>query len=491
MTPAQWQRVRDLFDRALEAEPADPVVWAGQQTDDAEVIDELLSLLAHHSRAGLFLSAPLAERVTDLLDASPRLREGTAVGPYTIVRELGRGGMGHVYLARDSRLGRTVALKALPPALTADERQRERLRREARAAALLTHPGICTVYALEEIEGDLFIASEYVDGRSLREVIASGFRPPAGELEQLTRELTQALASAHERGITHRDLKPENVMQTHDGRLKILDFGLALVRNEEEWSGADRMTNPGALIGTPGYMAPEQLRGEEADQRSDLFSLAIVLTEYATGVHPFDAATPIAMAARVLESQPPSLAQVRADVPSHLAAAIDRCLRRAPQERPANAAALLRLLDERADSPASVDPVAAWWRRHQLVMLVLYIAGAALAWQIKEWTGGVPRAIFLLVGVLATVAGVFRGHLLFAEQVNRQSFAAERRRAAPVTLVTDLALALALGIDGLLIAGERQVAGLLTLALAVGVALARTVVERATTRGAFGDAAWS
>ena len=491
MTAAQWQRVRDLFDRALEAEPGDPLVWARQQTGDAEVTDELLSLLAHHSRAGLFLSAPLAERVADLLEAAPRLTDGATLGPYTIVRELGRGGMGHVYLARDARLGRTVALKALPSAVTADERQRERLRREARAAAVLTHPGICTVYALEEIDGDLFIASEYVDGRSLREVIASGFRPSARELEQVTRELTQALASAHERGITHRDLKPENVMQTHDGRLKILDFGLALVRNEDAWSRADRMTNPGALIGTPGYMAPEQLRGEEADPRSDLFSLAIVLTEYATGVHPFDAATPIAMAARVLESQSPALSQVRADIPLDLAVAIDRCLKKVPAQRPADAGALLRLLDDRPGEVAGADPVTAWWRRHQVVMIVLYIAGSVLAWQIKEWTGGVPRALFLLVGVIATVAGVFRGHLLFAEQVNRQSFAAERRRAAPVTLVTDLALALALGIDGLLIAGEREVAGLLTLALAIGVVLARTVVERATTRGAFGDAAWS
>lgn len=487
MTSKRWERVRDLFDRALDEAPDDPIGWARREAADPEVGAEVASLLAHHLRAGMFLSEPIAARVPDVLDAEPRLADGTTLGPYAIVRELGRGGMGHVYLARDIRLGRTVALKALPPSLTADEHQRERLRREARAAALLTHPGICTVYALEDIDGDLFIASEYVDGLSLRAVIASGARPSAADLERVARELAQALASAHERGITHRDLKPENVMQTHDGRLKILDFGLALVHDTEAAAPEPRMTRPGAVLGTPGYMAPEQLNGRQADPRSDLFALGVLLTEYATGVHPFDAATPIAIAARVLETEVRPLSAVRADVSPRLAAAIDRCLRKAPADRPADAKALLQLLEEPVALPDNRDPVTTWWRRHQIAMIGLYCVAAGLAWQIKEWTGGVPRVSFVAIGVLATVAGVFRGHLLFAERVNRRSFATERQRAAPVTLLSDVVIALALGIDGLLIANQRQVAGVLALALAVGLALARTVVERATTRGAFGD----
>ena len=150
--------------------------------------------------------------------------------------------MGRVYLAHDTRLGRTVALKALAPHLMRDPAQRERLRREARAAASLTHPGICTVYALEEIDGDLFIATEFVDGHTLREEIQSERRPSRDEILRTARDLASALASAHARGIVHRDLKPENVMRTRDGRLKILDFGLARILED----GAPKRRRPHA-----------------------------------------------------------------------------------------------------------------------------------------------------------------------------------------------------------------------------------------------------
>jgi serine/threonine protein kinase len=160
VTPEQRRRVRDLFEMAVERDPADVAAWVDREAaDDSTVRAEVLSLVQHHSRAGAFLSEPIVEHAPDLLADDEPLAPGAQVGVYTIVRELGRGGMGRVYLASDSRLGRTVALKALAPHLTRDPSQRERLRREARAAASLTHPGICTVYALEEIDGDLFIAS--------------------------------------------------------------------------------------------------------------------------------------------------------------------------------------------------------------------------------------------------------------------------------------------------------------------------------------------
>ena len=169
----------------------------------------------------------MSERFPALLDDDEAAyAAGRVIGPYTIVRELGRGGMGRVYLASDARLGRNVALKAIAPRLIGDPAQRERLRREARAAAGLTHPGICTVYALEEYDGDLFIAAEYMDGRTLREEIAGGSRPLAADILRTARDIAAALASAHASGIVHRDLKPENVMRTSDGRVKILDFGL-------------------------------------------------------------------------------------------------------------------------------------------------------------------------------------------------------------------------------------------------------------------------
>jgi hypothetical protein len=159
VTSDQQRRVRDLFEQALDREPADGRAWIAASTaDDPIVRAEVLSLLDHHSRAGCFLAHPAVDRLPQLFEEDAPLPAGTRVGAYTIEREIGRGGMGRVYLAADSRLGRTVALKALAPHLTRDPAQRERLRREARAAASLTHPGICTVYALEEIDGDLYIA---------------------------------------------------------------------------------------------------------------------------------------------------------------------------------------------------------------------------------------------------------------------------------------------------------------------------------------------
>ena len=233
MESAQRRRVRDLFEAALDREPAADVHgWiAREAADDPVVRDEVLSLL----------DAPFARRRVSRRSRSPsmcptcspttsRSRPARWSAPTPIVRELGRGGMGRVYLASDERLGRTVALKALAPHLVRDPSQRERLRREARAAAGLTHPGICTVYALEEIDGELYIATEFVDGHTLGEEIRSG-RTPANRRRAAHRAASwrTALASAHARGIVHRDLKPDNVMRTADGRLKILDFGLARI----------------------------------------------------------------------------------------------------------------------------------------------------------------------------------------------------------------------------------------------------------------------
>ena len=230
MTPSQWQRVRELFEAALEMPPSAAREWfRTEAADDPEVGAEALSLFDYSHSCRRISHEANWRSDGGPLRGRPRFEPGSVLGPYIIVRELGRGGMGRVYLATDTRLKRTVALKALLPSLTRDPVQRERLRREAQAAAGLTHPGICTIYALEEIGDDVFIVAEFVDGRSLREEIASRQRPSVAALIESGRELTEALASAHAKGITHRDLKPENVMRTKEGRLKILDFGLALV----------------------------------------------------------------------------------------------------------------------------------------------------------------------------------------------------------------------------------------------------------------------
>ncbi len=223
--------------------------------------------------------------------------EGRSIGPYRIDREIGRGGMGVVYLAEDTRLHRSVALKALAPALLVDAKQKERLRREARAAASLSHPSIATVYALEEFEGDLYVVSEYVRGGNLRAYLEKGPLPLATLLEVAV-QTAEGLAAAHEKGVIHRDLKPENIVRYEQGNVKILDFWIALLSTPDP--GTQRLTEVGTLIGTPAYMAPEQLEGESVDFRSDIFAFGILLYELACGSNPFESQTAISTIARIL-----------------------------------------------------------------------------------------------------------------------------------------------------------------------------------------------
>jgi eukaryotic-like serine/threonine-protein kinase len=504
----EWRRVRELFEQALDDQPASISAWLERMAagDDQAVRDEVASLFAHNSRMGRFLSDPVTDRLSGLFAADEALTPGQTLGSYTVVREVGRGGMGRVYLATDARLGRQVALKSLAPQLVSDPSQRERLRREARAAAALAHPGICTVYALEELDDHLFIVTEFVEGRTLREEIAGGRHPSAQEVLGTGIELAAALAAAHARGITHRDLKPENVMRTTEGRLKILDFGLAHVQVAASESLAVRVTQPGMLLGTPGYMAPEQLNGQPADARADVFAFGVLLYEYACGTHPFEAATPLGIAARVLESDARPLEARCPDLPPGVTAIIERCLRKSPDDRYASAGELVRALEDvrasvsrgtsrsgssvssNAELAVGTDGSAArWWRTHQVVIIGLYVLAVTAAWQIKEWRRGIPTYVFVTMGIAATVAGVFRGHLLFTERVNRPHLNGERRRADPVTGIVDVVIALALGVDGLMLVGDEPLTSVLVLALAVGIVLARFVVERATSAAAFGE----
>jgi hypothetical protein len=487
-----WHRVRELFERALDEQPADLDAWLARECpNNADVRAEVRSLFVHHTRAGEFLAEPIVARtpwlMSELLDENPGYPTGHVIGQYTIVRELGRGGMGRVYLATDAGLGRAVALKALPPGMGSDATQRERLRREARAAASLNHPGICTVYALVEHDGELFMATEYLEGHTLRDEIVAGRRPPAQDVLRTAQEIAAALAGAHTAGVIHRDLKPENVMRTQDGRLKIVDFGLARVDTAALPGSIASLTQSGIIIGTPAYMAPEQLNGERGDARVDVFAFGVMLYEYACGTHPFAAATPPLVVARILQSEAVALEGSCPNLSHHVSAIIDRCLRKAPQDRFPSAAEIAVALSEPA-AGFEVKPVRRWWRTHQAAVVGLYFLAAVTAWVIREWYDvKAAVSIFALIGMAATVAGVFRGHLLFTERMNQRELAAELRRSGRVTIIVDLLIAAALSADSalLLIATDRNVLAVLTVALAVGIALARLVVEPSTTRAAF------
>ena len=490
MTPEQWRQVRDVFEQAMDQPHGTEDAWIAQHAGDPVVVAEVASLLRHHTRAGAFLEAPVTDHVADLLADDERFEPGAVVGAYQIKRELGRGGMGRVYLATDRRLGRDVALKVLAPHLVRDEPQRERLRREARAAAMLTAPGICTVYALEEVDEEVVIASEYVDGHTLREEVARGQRPSPVELLETARALAAALAVAHARGVTHRDLKPENVMRANSGGLKILDFGLALVDARAGDLSTPRVTTPGTLIGTPAYMAPEQLNGGVVDQRTDVFAFGVLIYECAIGHHPFEAASPLAMAARILEGEHEPLADARRDLPAQLTNTVERCLRKRPSDRFASAA---DVVDALASSSGSVvvpagRADAGWWRRHVAIVLGLYLVTAIVGWLVKEWQHGLADSGFIAIAMLATVAGTLRGHLLFAQRAHDVgSFLAELRRSTPAIVALDLTMAAMLVAEGLVVTSTRSVQGVLIIGLGLGLAIARLVLERSTTRVAFGE----
>lgn len=486
MTNAQWLRVRDVFGQAIERDRDGLSAWLVEQVgDDSQVLAEAQSLLTHHHAIGGFLAEPIGERLPEVLGFEAPFTPGQTFGPYLIERQIGQGGMGCVYRAVDQRLGRVVALKVVSPEWVGDDTQRERLRREARVAAALNHPGICTVYALEELDGTVAIVTEFLEGHTLRDEIAGSRRPTMAEAMETARALAAALASAHAAGLAHRDLKPENVMRTQDGRLKILDFGLARATSPDAGPLGARVTAPAAVIGTPAYMAPEQINGEPADQRSDVFALGVLLYEYIIGKHPFDASTPLGVIGRVLDSEPERLDVRLPSIPRVLATVVDRCLRKPPDSRYASAGEVLRALDDGVVvAPASTTQ--AWWRGHQMAVIAMYFAASALAWQVKEWRDGVALFLFVGISVLATVGGMLRGHLVFTAFVHGVHLDAERVRIEPITLAADLLIAVSVAIAGGLVISTSPLLSVLTLGLAVGLAVTRLVVEPATARAAFG-----
>ena len=262
---------------------------------------------------------------------------GRTLSHYRINAAIGKGGMGDVYRATDSKLGREIALKVLPPEVASDPERLARFQREARAVAALNHPHIVTIHSVEETEGVHFLTMELVEGQTLDGLIpASGL--PVERIFEIATALAEALAAAHEKGIVHRDLKPSNVMVGDDGRVKILDFGLAKEvaadkASEATLTSAAGRTQPGIVMGTPAYMSPEQIAGRALDHRTDIFSLGIVLHEMATGRRPFEGTSAAELASSILRDSPPLVTDARGDLPGDLARVIRRCLEKEPRHR--------------------------------------------------------------------------------------------------------------------------------------------------------------
>ena len=268
-----------------------------------------------------------------------KLTPGTCLGPYGIGDPLGAGGMGEVYRAKDLRLGRQVAIKVLPANVAADSGRLARFEREARTVAGLNHPNIVVLYSVEDEDGIRFLTMELVEGQSLDQHVVPGGLPLVRVLD-LGIALADALTAAHEKGVVHRDLKPANVMLTREGRVKVLDFGIAKLAAAEsalEATQAPTVTAPlsseGDVMGTAPYMAPEQIRGEVVDARSDLFALGIMLYELATGRRPFTGTSVADVASAILRDVPEPLAGLRADLSGGFERIVERCLEKGPRDR--------------------------------------------------------------------------------------------------------------------------------------------------------------
>src|SRR3989442_724579 len=267
------------------------------------------------------------------------LSAGTRLGSYEIVAPLGAGGMGEVYRAHDPALGRDVAIKVLPAAVSTDPDRLRRFEQEARSAGLLNHPNILSIYGFGEHDGAPYVVSELLEGSTLRDRMAGSALSPRRAIDYGL-QVAQGLAAAHEKGIVHRDLKPENLFVTDDGRVKILDFGLAKLTQPEAWSEAQTAaptisagTEPGVVLGTVGYMSPEQVRGLPADQRSDIFSFGAVLYEMLTGRRAFRGDSAIETMSAILKEDPPELSETHRNLPPALERIVRHCLEKSPQLR--------------------------------------------------------------------------------------------------------------------------------------------------------------
>jgi serine/threonine protein kinase len=359
VTPDRWRRIKGVLASALEREPDQRGRFVLEACADDERLRNAVESLIRADAHDLIPREPGPPPARARL---PRLETGGRVGAYEVRALLAAGGMGEVYRALDTRLGRDVALKTLPEACATDPARVARFEREARAAAALNHPNIVTLYSLEEEDGLRFLTMELVRGRTLGQAI-----PPGGctaeALVGYALPLTDALAAAHARGIVHRDLKPGNVMLSHDGCLKLLDFGLATIAaGREAFPPLDRdepLTRDGLLVGTSRYMSPEQLKGQPLDCGSDVFALGVVLYELAADRTPFGGATPAETCSAVLRDPAPPLRRFRPDLAPALCDPIMRCLEKDPRRRFASAAEVLRELAPLARTSGARPPTPA------------------------------------------------------------------------------------------------------------------------------------
>jgi serine/threonine protein kinase len=398
--PLSFRRVEELYHRAQELEEGRRAEFLKQSCGSDEWLrKEVESLLAHEKEAEYFIESPAVQVVSKLVSGQLRPPEcstnltGSTVSHYHIIEKLSGGGMGVVYKAEDTRLHRFVALKFLPDNLAHDAQWLCRFQREAQAASALNHPNICTIYDIGEHDGNAFIAMEFLEGKTLKQLI--GTEPLRTEqILDIGMQIAEALEAAHRNGIIHRDVKPANIFVSEQGHTKLLDFGVVKVSRQVETvsnasavpnssSFEEHLTGTGVAVGTAAYMSPEQVRGEEVDARTDLFSLGVVLYEMATGIRPFKGNT----SGAILHETPPSPLLLNRSLPPELAEIITKALQKDRDRRYLHATDLkadLKQLRYKTESRAGTFRVAGWpfalqmrsvWKIVVAILLVAAVVG--------------------------------------------------------------------------------------------------------------------
>jgi serine/threonine protein kinase/Tol biopolymer transport system component len=339
LTPERWEQIKDLFQAALQLDPDEHDAFLEHACSGDEALRaRVKALLLSDERQWQLIEKPAFEAAAGLLtDDQPTFAGGEVLGHYRILRLIGRGGMGEVYLAEDAKLGRKIALKLLPVDFTTDELRMLRFQREARAASALNHPNIITIHEISDFEGKHFIATEFVNGETLRQRLINT-KLTLSEALEIAVQVASALSAAHQAGIVHRDIKPENLMIRPDGYVKVLDFGLAKhTEQSETTSHAHLESKPdissGVVMGTVRYMSPEQAQGDIVDARSDIFSCGVVLYEMLVGRPPFIGESTAELVAAILTNEPSPISELSQGNPEELDHIIRRALEKSQEER--------------------------------------------------------------------------------------------------------------------------------------------------------------
>jgi serine/threonine protein kinase/Tfp pilus assembly protein PilF len=424
MTPEHWRQVKELLASTLEQPPEDRDAYLLRVCPEPALRREVESLIAAYGDSAATLSAATISATRP----APSLKPGALLGPYRIEGRIGAGGMGEVFRATDTRLYRTVALKLLPHGRASDPAHGQRLLQEARAASALNHPNIVSVHDISNHEGKDFLVMEYIEGRTLQELMSAKAMLLSDVLE-FAAQICSAMGAAHSAGIVHRDIKPTNIMVMANQQVKVLDFGVAKMTEAYFLRQAPTLvdvTEPGAIVGTVAYMSPEQTRGEAVDARSDIFSLGCVLYEATTGVLPFRGPSILAIMHEIATGVPPPPSKVRPELPTAFDHLVGKCLEKDPARRFAQASELWQAIKSLTLQPKAMSVPAGDGRRTVAVVPLQFrnaisedrFLSVALADAIANRIGSAPTLVVRPITTLMKYAGRKMDWAQIAQELN-------------------------------------------------------------------------